>query len=64
MPHHDPVLGHPGARRRVQDHDLVRVGTMFRGWPGSPGCFPRGRPEDVRDDRFGAFVYGLSDNVG
>ncbi len=26
--------------------------TMFRVWPGSPGCFPRGRPDDDRDDRF------------
>ncbi len=38
--------------------------TMLRVCPGSPGCFPRGRPDDVRDDRFGAFVYGSSDDGG
>ena len=37
---------------------------MFRVCPGSPACLPGRRPDDVRDERFGAFVYGPSEDGG
>jgi len=52
------------AYRRVEQYDLVRVGAHRAGLAGSPGCLPRDRPDEARDDRFGAFVNGLSDDGG